>query len=589
MTLAGELRLSQVITQSGPGSLVDLPTLSMIMAGVDDWQLANTTRVDEPRLARFLKVDGFKEPPFYRKSDRSGGVPARLFPRFLVCPRCNRLALHSAFEFRPDRAEHICKSPTCGGGGKAIAYPARFMVACPKGHLADFPWHHYVHKGGGDCLEELALTDTGRTGSISDLFVKCPTDNLSRNIGQAFGLAGRKHLPPCDGQRPWLGDRDPKTCGESLRVLLRGASNAYFPAVTSAISIPPWTDPIQTALGPYVELLELVQDRQTFTQWMALNNVPELKQVFTDDQLWGALLARREGSQDAPQDLKEEEWRAFQAADTLAIDRRAQFQARKLPTPSGTPLISRVVALDRLREVRVLRGFSRIDSVPDVGEMNEVEALVVGLAPLRRTPAKWLPAVDFRGEGFFLEIDTKRLSHWDSSRASQVATERLAESERAWWSARNVAATPAERTLRYVLLHTLSHLLIRQLALDCGYSSTSLRERIYSSLGSEGMAGILVYTATPDSDGSLGGLVDMARPEFLGPVLTRALAEAALCANDPLCADRALLPIAPQLNGAACHSCLLLSETACEAGNHYLDRGVLVPTVARRDEALLGA
>jgi hypothetical protein len=371
-------------------------------------------------------------------------------------------------------------------------------------------------------------------------------------------------------------------------VLLRGASNAYFPAVTSAISIPPWTDPVQTALGPYVELLELVQDRQTFSQWIALNNVPDLKQIFTEDQLWAALLARREGNEDAPQHLKEEEWRAFQAADTLAIDRRAQFQARKLPAPVGTPLISRVVALDRLREVRVLRGFTRIDSVPDVGEMNEVEALVVGLAPLRRTPARWLPAVDFRGEGFFLEVDANRLSEWETSGPSQPATQRLTRSERAWWSARNIAAAPAERTLRYVLLHTISHLLIRQLALDCGYSSTSLRERIYASPGPDGMAGILIYTATPDSDGSLGGLVDMARPELLGPVLARALADAALCANDPLCADRALLPMAPQLNGAACHSCLLLSETACEAGNHYLDRGFLVPTVARRGEAIIG-
>lgn len=176
----------------------------MIIAGVDEWQLANTARVDEPRLARFLRVEGFKEPPAYRKGDRSGGVPAFLFPRFLVCPRCNRLAVHTAFEFRADRADHVCKSPTCGGGGRAIAYPARFMVACPRGHLADFPWHHYVHKGG-DCQEELALEDTGRTGSISDLFVKCPTHNRSRNVGQAFGLAGRKQLPPCDGHRSYGG------------------------------------------------------------------------------------------------------------------------------------------------------------------------------------------------------------------------------------------------------------------------------------------------------------------------------------------------------------------------------------------------
>src|SRR5207249_9542341 len=102
---------------------------------------------------------------------------------------------------------------------------------------------------------ELKLEDSGQTGSITDLWVKCPVHGLTKNLGQAFGAAGRKRLPRCGGERPWLGDKDPETCGEELRVLLRGASNAYFPVVESAISIPPWSDPIQVALGGYFEQL----------------------------------------------------------------------------------------------------------------------------------------------------------------------------------------------------------------------------------------------------------------------------------------------------------------------------------------------
>lgn len=99
------------------------------------------------------------------------------------------------------------------------------------------------------------------------------------------------------------------------------------------------------------------------------------------------------------------------------------------------------------------------------------------------------------------------------------------------------------------------------------------------------MAGILIYTATADSEGSLGGLVEMGRPENLGPMFQRAIEGARLCANDPLCADRTPLSTGTDLNGAACHACLLISETACEAANHFLDRGIIVPTVAKDDTA----
>lgn len=165
------------------------------------------------------------------------------------------------------------------------------------------------------------------------------------------------------------------------------------------------------------------------------------------------------------------------------------------------------------------------------------------------------------------------------SRNCQQLAKRHERAQAAWHKARDLEFKDA-RPSRYLLLHTLSHLFIQQLALDCGYSSASLRERIYSSPDPrEPMAGILVYTATSDSEGSLGGLVEMGRPDFLGPMLTRGLQDAQLCANDPLCADREPNSTGTQLNGAACHACLLISETACEAGNNFLDRGVLVRTL----------
>jgi hypothetical protein len=128
--------------------------------------------------------------------------------------------------------------------------------------------------------------------------------------------------------------------------------------------------------------------------------------------------------------------------------------------------------------------------------------------------------------------------------------------------------------MRLVLLHSFAHLLLREFSLECGYGAASIRERIYAD---DGQAGVLVYTAAPDSEGTLGGLVALGEPENLQPLIDGALTRAASCASDPLCAehdprrDRSL-------HGAACHACLFVPETSCELGNKYLDRALVVPT-----------
>lgn len=572
---AGKLRPSQAVTQSGPGSLVDLPTLSMVIAAADEWDLSQAPRVDEPRLARRLGVDAFREPPFFKNTTGTGGIKARVFPQFLVCPRCNRLATHDAFEFNSRRAEHICKASDCRGGGKTVAYPVRFMVACPRGHLSDFPWHSYIHPQQIQCAEELRLEDSGQTGAITDLWVKCPTHNVSRNLGQAFGIQNRRRLPKCNGHRPWLGDYEP--CDEEVRVLLRGASNAYFPIVESAISIPPWSDPIQLAVGQYYELWAQLDTLGKLRQWLELSNVPGLKE-FSPEQLWDALQRRRAGVADFI-DLRVEEWRAFQV-EPASIHRESEFQSLTVAVPEGfTPWIARVVLLERMREVRALRGFTRIDPIPDIGDMEEVEAVQAGMAPIMKGASRWLPGVEFRGEGILIQLNEESVRAWESREPVRKMWARHSTVQAEWHRARGLPFK-RPRPARYILLHSLAHLLIRQLALDAGYSSASLRERIYSSTDSTmPMAGILIYTATPDSEGSLGGLVEQGRPENLRPLLEQALDDARLCANDPLCADREPTAAGNQLNGAACHACLLASETACEAGNRHLDRSVLVGTL----------
>ena len=580
-TRAGKLRPSQAVTQYGPGSLVDLPSMSMVVGGIDDWDTSTARRVEEPRLAAKLDVAFFRRPPFFIHRQGIGGVPARIFPKYLVCPRCGRLAHHTSFNFDESRPEYTCTAAHAGSA-RAVVFPARFMVACPRGHLDDFPWTLYVHGDDVECRDELKLRDSGKTGAITDLWVRCNAHNVSKNLGQAMGVAARRRLPRCTGNRPWLGPAHRQQCGEEIHVILRGASNAYFPVVESAISVPPWSDPIQLALGEYVDQLAKVDSADMLRMWLKLSNAPELEE-FEPDRLWDALERRRSG-EIRVEDLRREEWESFTGGHHHS-DPKSQFQVKPAPVPEEVAdILAGVTQVLRLREVRALRGFTRIDPIPDIGDLGEVAAIDAGLAPIAAKRRNWLPGIDLRGEGVFIRLDEEKIQAWEQQSEIRGLEAAHGEAQRRWYEARQLSP-PNARPARYLLLHSIAHLLIRQFGLDCGYASASLRERLYSATGPNPMAGILIYTAGPDSEGSLGGLVEMSRPELLGPILDRALREARLCANDPLCADREPGATGTQLNGAACHACLLQAETSCETGNNYLDRALVTGTLRKTGTA----
>ncbi len=579
---AGKLRPSQLVTQFGPGCLIDLPELSMVLAGLDDWDETKSRHIHEPRLQRLLGVDHFRLPPYLDYRAGEGGLPARIFPRFLVCPRCNRLDLHTKFEFQERGHSHICKAGDCRGKGRARAHPVRFMVACPDGHLDDFPWHYWVHPDHPDCTSELRLEILDTTGTITDVTVRCPKHDTRRSLVQAMGAQGQKTLPPCTGNRPWLDDHDPEKCDRHTRVLLRGASNAYFAVGTSALSIPPWSNPIQSDLARYASVLAKVESLDDLEFLLRVGNMPELDDYDIED-IWEALLRHRGVIDETEFDIRFEEYQAFTNASG-PISYRSQFKVSPEAVPEAArPLVSSLRKASRLREVRTLRGFTRIDSVPDIGEMGEVEALEAGLAPISRERRNWLPGVDLQGEGIFLTLDSQVLTDWESEPQVQDYARNLARTQAAWYASRALEPTVL-RGPKLVLVHSLAHLLIRQLELEAGYSGSSLRERLYCD---DKMAGILIYTATPDSDGTLGGLVEQASSNDFGAMFERALQDARLCANDPFCASQTPDEEEKRLNGAACHACLLLPETSCELGNNFLDRSLLVTTLGARGTAIV--
>jgi hypothetical protein len=238
-----------------------------------------------------------------------------------------------------------------------------------------------------------------------------------------------------------------------------------------------------------------------------------------------------------------------------------------------------VGAASRLREVRVMAGFSRIEPYPVSAERVN-EAIAEGnVSPLSKTPRNWLPAAEIRGEGIFLRFRTQKVERWIGENPGLIARASILEARSRQMATargyiRDYAITP-----RLLLVHSFAHALIRQISVECGYSASALRERLYvAEADSNGpsMNGVLVYTGSPDSEGSLGGLVRLADAELLEPIVLRTLRSASWCGSDPVCLETDPGQSGERVSGASCHCCLLLPETACERFNRELDRAVLV-------------
>lgn len=206
-------------------------------------------------------------------------------------------------------------------------------------------------------------------------------------------------------------------------------------------------------------------------------------------------------------------------------------------------------------------------------------------APLCKNSPVWIPASEVHGEGIFLKFKTDALEKWAQKPSVKALDAKLRIGHRGWRLKRGLDPAKGYPGVRYLMLHTLAHLLIRELALECGYNAASIRERVYADVeDGRDQAGFLIYTAAADSDGTLGGLVDLGKPANLGPIIEQALKRARVCASDPLCSEHD--PGKDQsLHGASCHACSFVAETSCECGNRFLDRSLVVPTLETQDAA----
>lgn len=581
----GDVRPSQVITSFGPGAIVDLQTLSIIVAGIDNWRVEEESAIYEPRLQTALGVSRFFPAlPSDSKRNWRGTVPAHLFPRYQVCPQCQTLSQigEGYAVYDPRFQEVLCTTPGCRGRGahkRAATMPAPFIVACPSGHIDDFPWRRFLHGINDDCTKRMRLYSAARTGTVMDIMISCDCEK-QMNVGSAFGEGGSAVLGSCTRSRPWLGKnaQEPSPCQHEAEVVAmqRGATNAWFPVVRSTLSIKEAATPIgQALLKCNPKQIEKITSLEKLATYIDDGMFPALE-GHSVDEIWLTLQKQRGEVEVSETDLRWPEWLTLRDPATSNNENDELFlEAGKVPGRFFKKL-SQVVLARKLLEVRALVGFTRIDSIGTTTD----DSLSSSISPISAVPdVDWLPAVEVRGEGIFLELSEDAVSDWEKRPEVIARVTGMANKFREWEDERG-AAPSVFPGARYVLLHSLAHALIRQVSLDCGYSSSSLRERIYSCTEhGRKMAGILIYTASPDSEGSLGGLVDLGDPQRFPEIFASALRTSMQCSSDPLCADHKP-EVHATINAAACHACILASETSCETFNRFLDRNLLVPTMA---------
>ncbi len=605
----GELHPSQVLFTYGIGSIVDLPYISTIVMGLDDWENPYPEMIGEdrllqavqavlgPQVARLLAPPQAPEPvggppnPFDERN--TIGVPVAAFPRWMLCPRCRTLAMLDsglfqlkADVYRPDKTRYVHVNCSSASAPPPVV-PARFLVACKDGHLDDFPWVHFVH-GDVPCHARLKLRELGVSGEAADIQVICETCGKQRRMSDAFGTEGAKNLPACIGRHPHLRSYDKVKCNEQLRTILLGASNSWFPLVLSTLAVPNAVDRLAQLVAEHWHILGKTTSQQNIE---LLRQIGQLEHFasYSDAAIWEKVESKQnEHEEDAsttPSSLKAPEWQVL--SNPLLAPSARDFKVTAVKPPSGyEQVLKQVVLVERLREVRALIGFTRIESPGDFTEAQELPA--ERRAPLSRKQPTWVPAAEVRGEGIFIEFREDALRLWIEGLARRKHDRTFLEAHTQWRKARHMEYPELGYPgLRYVLLHSFAHALMRQLTLECGYTSASIRERIYSLYPEqEGgpMAGILLYTAAPDSEGTLGGLVGLGIPDQLGQHIDGALERMQTCTSDPLCAEHITIQDR-SLHQAACHACLFLPETSCERGNKYLDRSVLIPTLNRADLA----
>ena len=597
------VRLSHLLLHCSVGAIVRGPDYLMTVKDIREWTDKNgkpageTIRyVDGVRSVLGIKQE-LREPPVPKALDtgRVEGecVPAQRFPSWMRCPSCGLL------HYKPWRGLSKGEKSRCQESdpekcqNKPQLEQAPWALIHVDGHMADVRWHFLAHSKEGkgaqnqqQCRADwnepyLRLIDKGASGRQ----LRCERCNATSNFGDGLQIPFGKTR-----QQPWIKE-DADATDSMATVLEINDARVHAPQTRNALVIPPESrirkgsvvDRLYSS-SPKLKLIE--QAKYPLARNSAMNkiaselrcSIPQiedaLKEIGKGYPLYGQNITQGILLENEYQALCDEMPDVADDEDFVTHHHTCSWKAM-IGSLAGTKpariigAVSQLIAVNRLKEIMVLKGFQRMGGalvLPDiVGE------------------SSWLPALELYGEGVFFSLDEDLLSRWESHPTL---------SERSNAFQRRFAATGLRFdpeiivTPRFLLLHTLAHLLIRQLETEAGYPAASLKERVYCTAGKLPMSGILVYVAVPDVVGSLGGLAELATPERFLLLLSSVFDHAEWCSLDPVCSEHG--GQGPSLlNRAACHACALIPEPSCAYGNVLLDRTFIKGDVATGMPAFL--
>lgn len=607
------VRASQAVLQYGVGAMVDFPSQTLMTAAPEYWS-DQVIHIHDERLEKSLGVRYFGMPTGGK--NRNGIAYAR-FPEWYFCPKCRRFQPLSQWiaEFNKGAKE---KEKTANRNMSRRLYcpkdhvelvVARIVTACAHGHINDFPWVKWVHAknygGAKDICGNPKLTFTTSpmaSEGLEGLSIKCTTCNASATLKDAFNEEefvrlddkfGGKYDFSCDGGHPWKNEKE--SCGIYPKVLQRGSSSVYFPVTASSLVIPPFSDIINSRIEDsslYGEFRNSVKDAIKYNKGSSEELEETIQARIMDyakeisvnigckyEQVRDILCRRLSTNEELNYDTGSIEYRSaeFDALSGRASVTGTQYDDFKRVGTDikkyGIPFVKSISLIEKIREVQVKLGFSRITPFP----ASLISSASYNFINIKKKEDDWYPGYNVYGEGIFIEFDEDFINAWRSGNAAlKRRVNTLQENyDKSFLGRQN----PRKISEKFLLLHTISHLLIKQLSFECGYNISSLKERIYCGEPADGkeMAGILIYTASGDSEGTLGGLVRQGRYDTFPGIYKKAIKSAVICSNDPVC-SLSNGQGRDSLNLASCYSCCLLPETCCEEFNVFLDRGVVTGT-----------
>jgi len=618
------VRAAQAVLQYGVGAMVDFPSQTLMTAAPERWDDKNVRHIYDERLQKILGVDYFGSPV---ENSHGGGIGYVQFPRWYFCPQCRRFAKWEDwfYEFCQSPAgknieskgkkpiENFVRKPVCPFcRGKQTLVVSRIVVACSHGHIDDFPWQEWCHLKSGrrPCGRKFLTLSTSGTSSegLESIQVKCLC-GAKANLKGIFSKNIEENDPMkelglvCQGNHPWK--LSVEQCGEPLKVLQRGSSSVYFPATFTSLVIPPYSSNIIA----HINNSQRFKNLQIQLKTLATPEIPEpLKKKLVDKAINEAAeyIAEEIGGVRL-EDVSNIIGRILKgnpSAGVVVNDKDAVYRQEEYDTLVGCvkvvtmgidddfrreetnvldydlPGVKQVVLIPKIREVQALIGYSRISPVAGFAENPDEVDGVSKLVSVKEKSTNWYPGYEVRGEGIFVEFDRDWFDSWES-RQKDFVSKRVDLLQQNYLKSFAAKSNPDRKiTCRYLFLHTLSHLLMKRLSFECGYNIASLKERLYCGEKEDGhpMFGLFIYTATGDSEGTLGGLVRQGKSDRFRSIFIKAIESAVTCSNDPVC-NLSCGQGRDALNLSACYACSLVPETSCEDYNTLLDRGVLIGTI----------